>query len=197
MRKLLPIIVLLLACSQCKTCFTPPPKTTLRGEQAYINVKDSMEVFAALTESGMRPAYRQHQANNVLKNPGNYNPLALLALGIQCLRYNDYFYGALYTRAAILRAEIDIALSQDASLDTITENMLDQLHKTLPKLDNEKFNRAYKQVRGDTIAWDKGTPRNYDRRWASLYSSQEHLTYHNHTSEPTIIEQIYSQHQTQ
>lgn len=197
MKKLLiaGIILLSVGCNKSgETCFAAPQNTHKSGEYAYINVKDSVEAFNALSNSGMRPSYREHLAQNILKNPGIYNPVALLGLGIQCLRYDDYFYGALYTRAALLRAQIDIRLSQDPSLASIPEEMLSQVHKALPNLDREKLNLAWERITHDVIAWDKGTPRNYDRRWASLRSSKQDapLQYVALSEEYKVVESAYN-----
>ena len=178
-------------------CFAPAVEGKPKGEYAYINAKESIEAFNGMTTKGMRPDYRIHLAEKVLKEPTTYNPVGLLGVGIHCLKNDDYYWGTFYTRLAYLRAQIDVAASQDPSLQAIPDEMLEQVRLSVPKLDEEKFARAWDQVKNDVLAWDKGAPRNYDRRWASLRSSgrasNAPLNYVGYSDEMLIVEKIHSQ----
>ncbi|MCP5492476.1 MAG: hypothetical protein H7A40_05480 [Chlamydiales bacterium] len=191
-------LILLCGCmGNNKTCcFAPAVKSKTSGEYAFINAKDSIEAFNGLTEKGIRPDYRIFLAEKILKDPSTYNPIGLLAVGIHCLKNDDYYWGTLLTRVAHLRAKIDIAMSQDPSLQSIPDEMLEQVRLSVPKLDEEKFKQAWDQVKQDALSWDKGSPRNYDRRWASLRSEGRHtnapLNYVGFSEEARIVEEIHA-----
>jgi hypothetical protein len=81
--------------------------------------------------------------------------------------------GATWLARAYFRTAVDVKMSQDNSLSDLLTNFMLQAGQSIfdAGLSWEDFREILlKEAMPEVEAWDRSTPRGYDRRWASMHS---------------------------
>lgn len=167
-----------------------------RGEFATIDVDKSWDVLMIL--KGETKGNKKKTVENMIKNPGDYNPAALLWLGLYLLENKDYSQGALYIRLALFRCIVDVEAAKDPSLSDVQPIFWQSIAQFLA---NGRFNKeeitqiqlALKEQSKNVVSWDKATPRNYDVRWPCLHSIRGFTEEETGYSDPAEYQRILNQ----
>ena len=167
-------LLMILACFFSELISETP--STLPGEYATIDEKNSREAVRILMSDKYSLAERSRTANLVQAEPGNYTPWALLALGLYRLSQNHLNDAALFLRAAVFRIIVDTKISQDPDVDNVIEIAFDLIREyTETYIDTPQKKKAWAealaQASKELEHWDRVTPRNYDARWISLHGT--------------------------
>jgi len=149
--------------------------TSDRPRKSYASIDTSralIEEFQAPTTSA---SARKKISEKIAAEPGSYNPLLLLLLGLEYLKVKDYDRAAVLCAGAILRAEIDIRLSEDRTLGGALGSFQSALGDTIEKYlketeEQQKWQTAWEKATKNFEAWDRSTPRNYDADWIRPHS---------------------------
>lgn len=170
LKKLLSSILLLSSYLHAEKVIVPP-----QGEYATIDTKESNRLLDTLLDSESSAKLKFSIANQIDKDPGNYIPIVLMAAGIYYLQH-DLDKAALYCRAASFRTIVDIEWAQDSSLQDVPGIIHHNIQKAVAKhittpQQKEAWLKSLQKATRELIAWDKKTPRNYDRRWVCLHST--------------------------
>lgn len=155
------------------SCFTEDflPK----GDYSTIIVepsKSAMEIFG--TSKSVEE--KKKVTLEIEKNPGEYNPSALLALSLYYLENNEIEKAAFWMRAAMFRTTVDIKLYEHPSLHNIISIFYGSINAQAKKYINTKekaetYKNALISATKEIIAWDQNTPRSYDARWVCLHGT--------------------------
>lgn len=192
------IVILLITLFNVGNAQTSLAEPKPQGEYAAIDVKKSQtakEIFAG-NKAGDKVAI----ANQMESNLGDYNPEALVDLGIYYLSQKDFRKAVIYTRLGLLRANIDVKASQDLSLADVIPMLKSGIENAVAKLTPEEkvlYHNALKDFAKDVILLDTKTPRHYDIHWASLHSmgafANEPLNYVNTNQYNQLVDKEQSQ----
>jgi hypothetical protein len=106
--------------------------------------------------------------------PGLVAPGCLLQLAFYYIESKrDMPLGAKWLARAYFRTAVDVKMSQDNSLSDLPTNFMLQAGQSIVDagLSWENFQEILlKEAMSEVEAWDRATPRGYDRRWASMHS---------------------------
>lgn len=190
--------VLLLAIMFTATAQAQLVESNLQGEYAAIDIKKSKDARQILL--GKKSDDKTAMARQMESNLGDYNPEALVELGIYYMLQKDFRKAAIYTRLGLLRAAIDIKASQDLSLTDVIPALQGSIEDANSQLTSEEkaiYKNAFKDFAKDVIPLDEKTPRSYDNRWASLHSmgafANEALNYVNANEYKKLVEKEHAQ----
>ncbi|MGD0665059.1 MAG: hypothetical protein ABSA17_04950 [Rhabdochlamydiaceae bacterium] len=169
MSQLLPIAVCLLFASMLTADDANPPR------KAYASIDTSralIEKFQAPTTSD---SARKKISEKIAEDPGSYHPMVLLLAGLEYLKVKEYDKAAVLCAGAMLRAEIDIRLSEDRTLDGALFSFQIVLGETFEKYlteteEQQKWQTAWEIAIKNFEAWDRSTPGNYDADWIRPHS---------------------------
>jgi hypothetical protein len=125
-----------------------------------------IDVLEALSSDGDL-AQQRKTVEAIHQDMGSYIPLVLIdAAAIELKAGNVEEAATLFSRG-LFRAQVDISMAQDGTLLPAVSNLWGTIYQGCgkdPKL-LKKFLPAKAAAMKEVVAWDKVTPRNYDRQW--------------------------------
>ncbi|MBS0616297.1 MAG: hypothetical protein JSR58_07100 [Verrucomicrobia bacterium] len=145
-----------------------------QDEYATIDTKESNHLLDTLLDPNSPAKTKRSIITQIDKDPGSYIPIVLMAAGIYYLEH-DLDKAAHYCRAASFRTIVDVEWAQDSSLQDVPGIIHYNIQKAVAKHittpeKKEAWLKSLQKATRELIAWDKTTPRNYDRRWVCLHS---------------------------
>jgi hypothetical protein len=176
---------------QAETIFVAP-----QGEYAEIDTQ--IDILARFDDPDLSDADIDELAQQISSNMGAYNPGVLVVLAMIQLSQGEVELGAQTFSRALLRTIVDIRMSQDATLGDVPEIFMMRIGELLEAkgISPEVFVEALLKGLPEVEAWDRGTPRLYDRRWASPHSlgafSNQPLNYLPESELDAILEEEYA-----
>jgi DNA-binding transcriptional regulator YiaG len=171
-----------------------------QGEYAEIDTQS--DILERMCDPEQPEADKANLLEEIAANMGAYNPCVLTMLAEAQLFDGEVELAAQTLNRAIFRSVVDIRMSQDPTLEDVPFIFALRIGEILEEenVSLEHFADAYRKSVQDLEAWDRSTPRLYDRRWASLHSmgafSNQPLNYLPVSELDAILEEEYAKLQT-
>jgi hypothetical protein len=146
----------------------------LPKEYFDLDLGKESHIMNILTSSESTKDEKLAALHEIESQPGLFAPGLLLQLAFYYIEAKkDLEKGAKWFSRAYFRTALDVKMSQDLSLRDLPTNFMLQTGESINDagLDWEDFqNVLFKQAMPKVELWDRETPRDYDRRWASMHS---------------------------
>jgi hypothetical protein len=145
------------------------------GEFKEIDISKEMALRDKLSDPSVDSVVKAAIFEEIKEHPGSYAPFLFLDIIAYIIYDNAGTVSEFLTwySRLMVRCQVDIIMSRDLSLADTPEifsmNVGELVHEGKVPVDGLEladFEKAYKEAQ----AWDRTTPRNYDRRWASPHS---------------------------
>lgn len=146
----------------------------LPKEYQTIDLARETRIMNVLTSDTSSKDDMKRVLQEIETQPGMVAPGCLLQLAFFYIEAKkDMELGATWLARAYFRTVVDVKMSQDSSLSDLLTSFMLQAGQSIVDagLSWEDFQDILlKQAMPQVEAWDRTTPRGYDRRWASLHS---------------------------
>lgn len=169
-----------------------------QGEYAEISISKELEAQAKLLSPDVSQEEKRSLVSTICSDMGSYAPVTYINVAVFYLSENKIEEAATFYARGIFRTVVDIRMSQDNSLNDVPTILGMRIGEALQTyhIDPEIFQKAFFSALRGVEEWDRNTPRNYDRRWASLHSigafTNRALDYLPEESRQTILEEEYA-----
>jgi hypothetical protein len=159
-------------------------------------IDGQLDVLQALSPEGDL-AERRKAVEAIHQDMGSYIPLALIDAAATELKEGNVEEAATLFTRGLFRAQVDISMSRDKALVPVVSHLSGMIYNVGrgdSKLMKEFLFARVVAMKG-VVAWDRTTPRNYDRRWA--HHSEFGLTdsepnYLPEEKLPEVLESLYA-----
>ncbi len=157
----------LLTFAHAETILVPPT-----GEYKAINVEKENKLREKLESNLVSSEAKAKIVETITNDPGSYAPYILVTVANYYFSQKDLEKGVNWGLRGIYRSCIDVKMSQDETLGDVPQILLRSFGEFI-KANNfteKQYQEVFDKIHPTIEKWDLSTPRNYDRRWASLHS---------------------------
>lgn len=174
----------------------------LPKEYQTIDLARETRIMNVLTSDISSKDEMKRVLEEIETQPGMVAPGCLLQLAFFYIEAKkDMALGATWLARAYFRTVVDVKMSQDNSLSDLLTNFMLQAGQSIVDagLSWEDFQEILlKDAMPKVEAWDRATPRGYDRRWASMHSvntvTEAPMDYLPESDMAKLLEQEYARY---